>query len=100
MYLQPTLHEGFGLAIAEAMSCGVPVITSKVAAVPEIVGDTGIYVDQNDPKEIAEAVKELLSNPEKREKLGKLARERIRNNFTYEIRKRKIENVVKRVLNI
>ena len=98
VYLQPTHHEGFGLAIAEAMSCGVPVVTSKVAAVPEVVGDAGIYVDPNDPQKIAEAVKELLSNPEKREELGKAARERVKNNFTYEIRKRKILKIIQEVL--
>jgi len=75
-----------------------PVVTSKVAAVPEVVGDAGIYVDPNDPQKIAEAVKELLSNPEKREKLGKLARERVKNSFSYEIRKRKISMIIQEVL--
>ena len=98
VYLQPTLHEGFGLAMAEAMSCGLPVVTSKVAAVPEVVGDAGVYVDPNDPQKIAEAVKELLSNPEKREKLGKLARERIIKKFSYEIRKKKISTIIREVL--
>lgn len=98
IYLQPTLHEGFGLAIAEAMSCGIPVITSRVGSVPEVVGEAGVYVDPNDPQEIAEVVKELLSNPEKREKLGKLARERIVNNFNFEIRKRKISGIIQEAL--
>ena len=66
IYLQPTLHEGFGLAIAEAMSCGVPVITTKVGAVPEVVDEAGIYVNPNEPLEIANAIKELLSNSDLR----------------------------------
>jgi len=62
IYLQPTIHEGFGVAIAEAMSCGVPVVTSKVAATPEVVGDCGIYADPNRPEDVADKIKLLLSN--------------------------------------
>lgn len=43
IYLQPTLYEGFGFAIAEAMSCGLPVVYLSVGSVPEVVGDVGLY---------------------------------------------------------
>ncbi|MGC9000732.1 glycosyltransferase family 4 protein [Caldisericum sp.] len=98
IYLQPTLHEGFGLAIAEAMSCGVPVVTSKVGAVEEVVGNCGIYVDSNNENEISNAVISLLINPELRGEMGKCARERIVENFSYEIRKKRIETIIDGVI--
>lgn len=98
VYVQPTLHEGFGLAIAEAMSCAVPVVTSKVGAVPEVVGETGIYVDPNDPEEIGESIVRLLKCREMRESLGQAGRERIETMFSYEARKRRIAEVLKTVV--
>ena len=94
VYLQPTLHEGFGLAIAEAMSCGVPVITSKVGAVEEVVGDCGVYVDPNNESDISDAVISLLMNAELRDELGKCSRRRIIENFSYDIRKKRIESII------
>ena len=60
-----TLGEGFGLPPIEAMACGVPVIVSKCGAIPEIVGDAGLYVDNPlDPKEIARKMRMLMSSDE------------------------------------
>jgi len=56
-YVQPTLYEGFGLAIAEAVACGCPVITSSRGAVPEVAGDFGRYVNPHDVAEIAAAMR-------------------------------------------
>ncbi len=42
--IAPSLHEGFGITLLEAMACGTPVITSNVSAMPEVVGDAGILV--------------------------------------------------------
>ena len=66
----PSLSEGFGMPNIEAMSCGCPVITSAVFAVPEIVGDAAVVLD--DPRDTQALVKEterLLSNQEKRNQL-------------------------------
>ena len=41
----PSLYEGFGLPILEAMSCGTPVVTSNITSMPEVGGDAGVYVD-------------------------------------------------------
>ncbi|HEX8524425.1 MAG TPA: glycosyltransferase family 1 protein [Tepidisphaeraceae bacterium] len=60
--LYPSIYEGFGLPLLEAMACGCPVITSRVASLPEVAGEAGIYVDPRNPAEVAEAmvrVKEL-----------------------------------------
>ena len=62
--LFPSLYEGFGFPILEAMSCGTPVITSRTASMPEVAGDAAILVDPNDAASIAKAMLEFLSHPE------------------------------------
>lgn len=58
----PSFHEGFGITLLEAMSCGTPVITSNVSAMPEVVGDAGILVDPKNSQAIADAVCRLQSD--------------------------------------
>jgi len=98
IYVQPTKHEAFGVAIAEAMSCGLPVISSRVGAVPEVLGDCGLYADPDDPKELADKIMLLLRNEDLRKELGEKARERILQNFTYQRRKQEIQKVLNEVL--
>lgn len=52
----PSLYEGFGLPVLEAMACGVPAITSNVSSLPEVVGDAGIMVDPGDTDALARAM--------------------------------------------
>lgn len=76
-YLQLSLHEGFGLAVAEAMSAGcVPVVT-RAGALPEVVGDAGEYVDDPTPTAVAAAVHRATADPER----GWAAGARIRSEF-------------------
>ena len=65
----PSLHEGFGLPILEAMACGCPVITSNCSAMPEVVGDAGILVNPNNEEEIANAINQMLTDTEYRNRL-------------------------------
>jgi alpha-1,3-rhamnosyl/mannosyltransferase len=60
--LFPSIYEGFGLPLLEAMSCGCPVICSRVASLPEIGGDVAIYAEPT-PVAYLEAVRRLLSDP-------------------------------------
>ena len=84
VYVQASLHEGFGLSLAEAMLAGaVPVVTSA-GALPEVVGDTGVVIDEPTAEAVAEGVRKALGMGRP---AGLAARERVRTNFTYEMRR-------------
>lgn len=71
----PSLHEGFGLPIAESMVCGIPVITSNVFSPPEIVGDGGLLVDPYNVSDITSKIVDMSSNDILREELSRKALE-------------------------
>ena len=64
LFVFPSLQEGFGLPIVEAMASGTPVITSNISSMPEIAGDAAILVDPLNPEMIAEKINEVLANEE------------------------------------
>ncbi|MBX2945144.1 MAG: glycosyltransferase family 4 protein [Cyclobacteriaceae bacterium] len=63
LFLFPSLSEGFGMPLLEAMACGVPVITSNTSALPEIAGDAAKLIDPNSVENIRDAIHELLEHP-------------------------------------
>jgi glycosyltransferase involved in cell wall biosynthesis len=100
IYLQPTRYEGFGLAILEAMSCGAPVVTSPCGAVPEVVGDTAVFVDGTSPTSIADGVLRYLDNPVLRDTMGRRARDRAVTRFGYAERRDKMIALIERLMTI
>ena len=62
MLLYPSLQEGFGLPVLEAMACGCPVITSNTSSLPEVAGDAAILADPTDVPHLADAVHKLLTD--------------------------------------
>jgi len=83
VYMLPTRREGFGVAFAEAMSAGVPVVVSRIAPVSEIVEDgaTGMLATCDDPADFARAAELLLIQPELRQRMGQAGRQRVIERF-------------------
>ena len=96
--IYPSIYEGFGLPPLEAMACGVPVITSNVSSITEVVGDTGLMVDPKDEDGLAEAIKTLLTAPDVRKKMAQKALARSAQ-FTWENCVNQTVNAYQQVLN-
>ena len=79
----PSVYEGFGLPVGEAMACAVPVISTSGGALPEVVGDAGILVPPENVKALSEAIAGLLDNPELAGRLGQAGYERVHRHFTW-----------------
>jgi glycosyltransferase involved in cell wall biosynthesis len=75
-FCYPSLYEGFGLPVLEALAAGAPTITSNLSSLPEVAGDAALYVDPRDEAAIAAALERLLRSPGERAKLGARGRAR------------------------
>jgi glycosyltransferase involved in cell wall biosynthesis len=73
-FVYPSLYEGFGFPVAQAMACGVPVITSNNSCLPEIAGDGAVLVDPRSPLELAGAIEHVVTSASLREKLSAAGR--------------------------
>ncbi len=95
VYVQPSRHEGFGLSVAEAMLGGcIPVVT-RTAALPEVVGETGVYLPDAGPEAVAGGVEAGLSAPMDRRRA---ARQRVLERFPVEARRRGLLGLVEAAL--
>lgn len=71
----PSLYEGFGLPCLEAMACGCPVIASRAASLPEVCGGAALLFDPNSPTELADAIRQVVENPEQARTMTQRGRE-------------------------
>ncbi len=95
VYVQASRHEGFGLAVAEAMLAGCVPVVVNVTAMPEVVGDAGVLIESQRPQEVAAGVRRALElGPEGARK----ARQRILDRFPMERRRAGIQRVVEQAL--
>jgi glycosyltransferase involved in cell wall biosynthesis len=95
VYVQASRHEGFGLAVAEAMLAGCVPVVMNVTAMPEVVGEAGVLIDSQQPKDVAEGVRGALDlGPD----AARRARERILTAFPMERRRDGILRVVEDAL--
>ena len=86
MFALPTLREAFGLAFVEAMAFGLPVVGSRIEAMPEIVvdGETGLLVPPRDPAALAGALSALLADPARARRMGEAGRARVAERFGWD----------------
>ena len=79
----PSVYEGFGFPAGEAMACGVPVISTRGGALPEVVGNCGVLVEPKDSQGLASANLDLLNRPDELERLASIGRQRIEQQFQW-----------------
>jgi glycosyltransferase involved in cell wall biosynthesis len=95
VYVQASRHEGFGLAVAEAMLAGCVPVVVNATAMPEVVGDAGVLIETQHPRDVAEGVRRALElGPD----AARRARERILTSFPMESRREGILRVVDEAL--
>jgi len=98
LFLSTSRYEGFGLAIAEAMAAGVPVISTLVGGVEDVVGAAGVLEPSDDPGLLAGHVLALLADPERRRALAAAATERVRTHLDVRVTTRLFEDCYRDVV--
>lgn len=93
VFIYPSLYEGFGLPILEAMACGTPVVASNITSMPEVVGDAGLMFDPYDVEEICKKIYRILSNEDRRNELVMKGKQRARK-FSWEKTAKEVVNVL------
>jgi glycosyltransferase involved in cell wall biosynthesis len=88
-FIYPSLYEGFGFPVAQAMAAGVPVITSNTSCLPEVAGEGALLVDPRSAEEINAAMEKLVTSPDLRQKLRTAGVARAQSEYRWEICARK-----------
>jgi glycosyltransferase involved in cell wall biosynthesis len=91
----PSLYEGFGLPVVEALAAGTPVLTSDVSALPEVAGDAALLVDPSDVESIADGLRRLSEDEALRKRLAEAGPPRAAG-FTWEAAARRTAQVLRR----
>lgn len=94
----PSVYEGFGFPAAEAMACGLPLVSTSGGSLPEVVGEAGLVVPPKDPGALVDAISTLLDDDDLRNRLGQDGRERVLRHFPWEKTARKVSQIYYRLL--
>jgi glycosyltransferase involved in cell wall biosynthesis len=97
LFVFPSLYEGFGLPVLEAMACGTPVVTSNASSLPEVAGEAALLVDPYNVEEIAAAMRRVLEDPDLAQELREKGLARAKQ-FSWERTARQTIEVYKKVL--
>jgi len=100
IFVLPSLLEGFGIVLLEALSCETPVVATSVGGIPEIVKNhqNGILAPPNKPRELAEAIQYLLDNGDVRTRMGKEGRKTVISKFSLKVIVERLQGIYKDVL--
>jgi len=100
IFLSPTVREGFGLAIAEAMACGMPVVASNCSAIPELIdnGKGGFLCPVGDVDAFAEKINLLADSPKLRHEMGEYNRTKVEKMFTIDRMVNEYKDLFEKVL--
>ncbi|MEA2233990.1 MAG: hypothetical protein QOD83_3806 [Solirubrobacteraceae bacterium] len=96
LFCYPSLYEGFGLPVLEAMRAGAPVITSNISSLPEVAGDAAVLVDPLSVDAIRSALARLLADPDERARLREAGRARAAG-FSWERTASELRDVLRRI---
>lgn len=95
LYCQVSRYEGFGVAIGEAMACGAPVLVARVGAVPEVVGDCGLYVKELSVQGILDGLRAGLADREASRRRAEQGTARVRELFSVERRTEDLKGFIR-----
>jgi len=95
VFAYPSLYEGFGFPVLEAMACGAPVVTSNISSLPEIVGSAGVLVDPTNLEDIKQGILKAGENRSLYKKLGLAQAQK----FSWEITAKQVMEVYEKIVN-
>ena len=101
IFIAVSTRESFGVSILEAASCQIPAITSDVGGLPEVNkhNETGIVIPSESPEALAESIKNLYNDTNLRIDMGKNARQRVIQEFNWEINFKKMISIYSQMIN-
>lgn len=100
IFVQPSLQEGLGISLLEAMACGKAVVASRVGGIPSVIDDgrDGLLVNPGDAESLASAITRLVENKGLRKSLGEAARRKVEEKFDVRKMAERIEKVYEKLL--
>lgn len=99
IFVSPSIYEGFGIALVEAMACGMPVVASSIDTFTEIIKDKtdGLIVEMGNPEKLAGTISDLIQDKEKRRYLGENAKKKTLERFDVNAHTKKLEHLYEKL---